>query len=99
MEFICVPAYDKPHNRPVQPVQCMGRLMVEYKSIRSDRKLVLLTAREAAEYLRVSLSTLNRLERRGLLSPMRMPGGHRRYTLEMLNDCLTRNQVETEVGK
>jgi excisionase family DNA binding protein len=65
---------------------------------RSEKKLILLTAREAADYLRVSLSTLNRLERRGLLLPLRMPGGHRRYTLEMLNDCLKHNQVEAEVG-
>jgi excisionase family DNA binding protein len=53
-----------------------------------SEKLTLLTAREAAEYLRVSLSTLNRMERRGLLHPLRTPGGHRRYTLEMLNECL-----------
>jgi putative resolvase len=65
---------------------------------RSEKNLILLTAREAADYLRVSLSTLNRLERRGLLLPLRMPGGHRRYTLEMLNDCLKHNQVEAEVG-
>ena len=51
--------------------------------------LNLLTAREAADYLRMSLTTLHRIERRGLLSPLRTPGGHRRYTLEMLNDCLS----------
>lgn len=59
-------------------------------------KLTLLTAREAAEYLRVSLSTLNRMERSGWLQPLRTPGGHRRYTLEMLNECLTR-EVEVEI--
>ena len=51
--------------------------------------LPLLTAREAARYLRVSLSTLYRMEQQGLLSPLRTPGGHRRYTRVMLNDCLT----------
>ena len=52
------------------------------------RKLTLLTAKEAAEYLRVSLSTLNRMERSGRLRSLRTPGGRRRYTLEMLNECL-----------
>jgi excisionase family DNA binding protein len=51
-------------------------------------KLSLLTAREAAAYLRVSLSTLHRLEQRGVIAPLRTPGGHRRYTIEMLNICL-----------
>jgi len=55
----------------------------------SKQRLVLLTAREAASYLRVSLSTLHRMERRGALTPLRTPGGHRRYTLDMLNDCLS----------
>jgi excisionase family DNA binding protein len=48
----------------------------------------LLTAREAADYLRVSLSTLYRLERSGALQPLRTPGGHRRYTRQMLQACL-----------
>lgn len=50
--------------------------------------LALMTAREAADYLRVSLSTLRRMEQSGALTPLRTPGGHRRYTLAMLNDCL-----------
>ncbi len=49
----------------------------------------LLTAREAAAYLRVSLSTLRRMELRGQLGSLRTPGGHRRYTLTMLNACLS----------
>ena len=52
------------------------------------KPLQLLTAREAASYLRVSLSTLYRMEHNGLLAPLRTPGGHRRYTLKMLNECL-----------
>ncbi len=50
--------------------------------------LTLLTARESARYLRVSLSTLYRMEHNGQLTPLRTPGGHRRYTLQMLNACL-----------
>lgn len=56
------------------------------------QRLTLITAHEAADYLRVSLSTLNRMERRGLLQPLRTPGGHRRYTIEMLNECLSRGR-------
>jgi excisionase family DNA binding protein len=52
----------------------------------------LLTAREAAEYLHVSLFTLGRIEKEGLLTPFRTPGGHRRYSLEMLNEYLERTR-------
>ncbi len=51
--------------------------------------LTLLTSREAADYLRISLSTLRRIEKRGLLVPLRTPGGRCRYTLQMLNACLS----------
>lgn len=61
----------------------------------SSQRLTLMTAHEAANYLRVSLSTLNRMERRGLLQPLRTPGGHRRYTVEMLNECLRTGQKYT----
>jgi len=54
----------------------------------SEERLLLLTAREAAAYLRVSLFTLNRIERQGQVRPFRTPGGHRRYSLGMLNDYL-----------
>ncbi len=54
-------------------------------------RLILLTAKEAANYLRVSLSTLHRMERNGWITSFRTPGGHRRYTLQMLNACLARS--------
>ena len=57
----------------------------------NERKIIL-TAREAADYLRISLFTLSRIEREGLLNPFRTPGGHRRYSLEMLNRYLEENQ-------
>jgi excisionase family DNA binding protein len=50
--------------------------------------LRLLTAREASAYLGVSLNTLNRIEKRGLLLPFRTPGGHRRYDVRMLDEYL-----------
>jgi excisionase family DNA binding protein len=48
----------------------------------------LLTAKEAAQYLRISLFTLRKIEQEGLIVPYRTPGGHRRYSVEMLNDYL-----------
>lgn len=63
-----------------------------------SQRLTLLTAREAASYLRVSLSTLNRMERSGSLRPLRTPGGHRRYTLAILNECLMQSKIEREVS-
>ena len=53
-----------------------------------NQALDLMNSREAADYLRISLSTLNRMESRGIIRPLRTPGGHRRYTLAMLNRCL-----------
>ena len=57
-----------------------------------NNKLVLLTAREAAEYLRISLFTLNKIQQEDKLVPFRTPGGHRRYSLEMLNEYLKHSQ-------
>ena len=51
-------------------------------------RLTLLNAREAAQYLRVSLFTLSRIEKGGGLIPFRTPGGHRRYSMRMLHDYL-----------
>ena len=48
----------------------------------------LLNAREAARHLGISLPTLARIEKRGDLSPYRTPGGHRRYSIEMLEEYL-----------
>lgn len=48
----------------------------------------LLTAKEAAQFLRVSLLTLSKIEKQGGIVPFRTPGGHRRYSLNMLHDYL-----------
>jgi excisionase family DNA binding protein len=55
-------------------------------------KMSLLRAREAAEYLNVSLATLYRIEKNGKLMPFRTDGGHRRYSLAMLNEYLERSR-------
>jgi len=52
----------------------------------------LLTASEAAQYLRISLASLRRMEKGGHLVPFRTVGGHRRYSLAMLNDYLERSR-------
>ena len=61
----------------------------------------LLTAREAAEYLHLSLFTLGKIEKERSLVPFRTPGGHRRYSLEMLNEYLecTRSQLREPEGR
>jgi len=58
----------------------------------------LLTAKEAAAYLRISLFTLRKIEQQGLIVPYRTPGGHRRYSIDMLNEYLenSRNFPEKE---
>ena len=61
----------------------------------TEERKVVLKAQEAAEYLRISLFTLNKIERQGLLVPFRTPGGHRRYTLEMLNRYVEESRFAT----
>lgn len=48
----------------------------------------LMTAKQAVDYLGISLSTLHKIERQGLLVPFRTPGGHRRYDRRMLDEYL-----------
>ena len=57
-----------------------------------DEEMTILTAREAAEYLRVSLYTLRKMEKEGGLMPFRTPGGHRRYSLKMLDEYLEKSR-------
>ena len=58
----------------------------------------LLTARQAAEYLGISLNTLYRMERMGILTPYRTPGGHRRYLHEMLDEYLENSRQPITTG-
>jgi excisionase family DNA binding protein len=55
----------------------------------AEERMNLMTAKEAARYLRVSMFTLSKIEREGGLVPYRTPGGHRRYSLRMLNRYLS----------
>jgi len=58
----------------------------------------LMTAKEAAKYLRVSTFTLHKIEQLGMLVPYRTPGGHRRYSLEMLNEYLENSRIPPEMA-
>ena len=58
----------------------------------AKKRASLMTAREAAKYLRVSQFTLDKIERQGGLVPYRTPGGHRRYSLRMLNQYLNNSR-------
>jgi excisionase family DNA binding protein len=59
----------------------------------------LLTAREAAEYLRVSLLTLSKIEKDGGIIPFRTPGGHRRYNVDMLKEYLEKSRGNHRRGR
>ena len=56
-------------------------------------ELRLYTAKEAASYLRISLFTLRKIEQQALIVPYRTPGGHRRYSLDMLNEYLENSRI------
>jgi excisionase family DNA binding protein len=45
----------------------------------SGRESDYLTSSQGARYLGISVRTLHRYEERGLITPHRLPGGHRRY--------------------
>ena len=53
-----------------------------------ENKSVLFTPSEACAYLKISVSTLNRWQKSGLLSPVYTQGGHRRFNREDLLACL-----------
>lgn len=58
----------------------------------------MLTTKEAAEYVGVSVLTLYRTEKTGALVPYRTPGGHRRYSIEMLEEYLENSREQTNVS-
>lgn len=49
---------------------------------------------QAAAYLGVAKSTLRRWEKMSLITPMRTLGGHRRYTISLLDEIYTRGFPE-----
>jgi site-specific DNA-methyltransferase (adenine-specific) len=50
------------------------------------------TTKEAARHLGVSESTIYRMEKQGLISATRTPGGQRRFTKESIEDYLKKSQ-------
>ena len=58
----------------------------------AEDRIKLMTAKEAAKYLRVSMFTLSKIDSKGGLVPYRTPGGHRRYSLTMLNSYLNNSR-------
>ncbi|WP_296206140.1 IS607 family transposase [Psychrobacter sp. UBA3962] len=56
----------------------------------------LLSIKQAANQLGVSVSTLRRWDETGALVAQRTPKGHRRYDLSKINPNLTRNKVEQQ---
>ena len=72
---------------------------LEGREIMDNIRGHLVTAKEAATYLGISLSTLSRIEKEARLLPFRTPGGHRRYDLAMLDEYLesTRTQPSEKI--
>jgi excisionase family DNA binding protein len=68
------------------------RDFISFHIISGGERMELLTAKEAAQYLRISLFTLARIEKEGMLVPFRTPGGHRRYDLGMLDEYLEQSR-------
>lgn len=56
-----------------------------YRKPTYDIKQYLFTPEEAADYLRISLRTLQTYERKGDISSTRLPSGIRRYTRRALD--------------
>jgi excisionase family DNA binding protein len=54
----------------------------------AEDRMNVMTAKEAARYLRVSMFTLSKIESQGRLVPYRTPGRHRKYSLKMLKRYL-----------
>jgi len=52
----------------------------------------MLSISKAAAELQISPSTLRRLEKFGRFTPVRTPGGHRRYSMEQIEQL--RNHIE-----
>lgn len=50
------------------------------------------SSRKAADYLGISLSTLYRLDKDGLLKPFMTPGGHRRFTKSDLDRYIEKSK-------
>jgi len=63
-----------------------------------DGKKFRMTLRQAAEYLGVSPTTLRKMEKEGELVPFRTPRGHRRYSLEMLEEYVQSNRRSNALG-
>ena len=58
----------------------------------AKKKANLMTAKEAARYMKISQFTLDKIEHAGGLESYRTPGGHRRYSLAMLNRYLHKSR-------
>ena len=54
----------------------------------AKKRTNLMTTKEAARYLRISRFTLDKIVQGDGIRPFRTPGGHRRFSLRMLNKYL-----------
>ena len=78
----------KRDDKPMPKIR-FRRPKVKHEAIKSP----VLMASEAADYLNVGRSTLQKMVKEGWIVPSRTPGGHFRFTISQLNKAL-RNSRE-----
>ena len=84
--------------KPFAARELHASIQMAFNTHKGERKLSeserpLLTAREAAKFLGVSLNTLNSIEKAQHLVPYRTPGRHRRYSMAMLQGYLENSRL------
>ena len=62
----------------------IGSIVMEEKNV--------FTTKEAAKYLGISTATIYRMEKQGLISSLRTPGGQRRFNRENIEKYLRESQ-------
>lgn len=50
------------------------------------------TTKETAKYLGISIATIYRMEKQGLISSLRTPGGQRRFNIESIEKYLRKSE-------
>lgn len=58
-----------------------------------------LTAKEVKEKYNIHITTLHRWSKEGIISPIRTPGGHRRYSENELSSLLGEDEIKTNITR
>lgn len=80
---------------PTYEYLCHDHSMANTHSYLEDHKVPI---GDAARIAGVSISTLRRWERQGLIEPSRTLGGQRRYSVQVLRDLGTQDEPRSQVS-